>query len=160
MPAFLIKPLIYLALAAVVAFAAHKLWTGFTGRYIAQGAALQLKKDQPQIDKANANAKAADEERDHAKADTQACVDASKKQSDAVKAADDRARTAQAETKSILDAMKRDSKVKQQRIDSLQSLAAAVPQKDMACPDELAKARAIIQDTLRSRRAAAVPVAK
>lgn len=144
------------AAAATVGFL-YKAWDGFTDSIGAPYTEAQRKADQVKIDEADGKTKVAETERDNARLDTAACVKSSKTQNEAIASADKRAKDAQAATRAIIDAAKRDAKAKQQRIDSLQSIASAKPKVDMTCPEELGKARAILQETLRTRRVAPVP---
>lgn len=147
----MIQIIVGLVVAAMVAGVGYKLWSGFTGSYIAEGRAQQIKADQPKIDAAEKEQQAAETERDHAVADTVACVASSAKQSaevDRWKASADRMAKAAVEARAQAQ---REATAAAPRIADLQAKAAAAP-KLMACEEELGKAKDVLRDALRTRR--------
>jgi len=154
LPVFLIKPLLYVGAAIVAAWFAHHLWSNFKDSIGADYTQAQIKKDQPLINTANANAKAADEERDHAKADTESCRAGAKTQSDAIDKERLRADKAQKEAHAIIAADKRDSAARDAEFRRLAAIAAAKPQTDQSCADALSKADATLRPLMRQRQGA------
>jgi len=147
----LIQLAIYGAIAVAVAGAAYGAWSGFKGWVAAPYVAEQIAADQKVVNAANANAQAAENERDNAKADTASCVAISAKQTAAI---DSWRATAEANALAAKEAKAkamREATAAAPRIADLQAKAAAVP-KLMACEDELGKAKKILQDQLRARR--------
>jgi hypothetical protein len=154
----IVELLIYGAIAAAALFALHTAWSSFTGHYVAQGAAAQLADDTRVLEGVKTDLAQWKQAANDRQAETQACVDKASKQNAAVDDLAKRYDAAVSARKAIEAAAKRDNAAKEQTIAQLQAKAAAPPVKDMACADELAKAKAILQDTLRTRRApAAVP---
>lgn len=148
----MIQILIYLAMAAAAAFALHTAWSGFKDHIAAPYVAAQIAKDQPQIDAANANAKAADLERDHAKADTASCVAAAKDQSDAIDKERLRADNAQKASAAIVAAAKRDAAAHDAEFRRLAVIAQAKPKTDQSCDEARAKSDATLRPVLKDRQ--------
>ena len=143
--------IIYGVVAAAIAGFAYTAWHGFVEHISAPYVAAQIKSDQAHIDKAAKAEADAEAERDHAVADTVACVASSAKQSaevDRWKANADR--MAKAAVEARVQAQ-REAAVAAPRIADLQAKAAAQP-KLMACEEELGKAKDVLRDALRARR--------
>jgi len=81
--------IIYGLLAAGLAFGGAKIWSGFTGQYVAEGKQEQMKADQKIINAEVAKREQAERERDGA-------IAAAKEQSDAVKRMEETTQAAQA----------------------------------------------------------------
>lgn len=133
-------------------------WSKFTDWVGEPYAAAQRQADQVEMDKVNAariraegDAAQMRGERDNARADTQTCVEKASTQSDAVnkwKAEAQRQANAAREARAAAD---RQATAAAPRLAQLQADAAAKPQL-MVCEVELAKAKKVIQDALRSTR--------
>lgn len=145
--------IIYGLLAAGLAFGGMKVWTGFTGQYIAEGAAAQLKADAPIIEEAKQAAAAATKRAEQAEADAQRAVAAIATQNAAIEAA-------RAEAEAAVKAA-REQAIKyagelarnQSRISKLQAAARAVPTAGRSCEEVLAATDAILTESLTTRRA-------
>jgi hypothetical protein len=138
-------------LLATVLGGIYAAWSSFKDHIGTPYAEAQRVADQAIVDKANAAQRAAESERDNAVADTAACVAQAAKQSDAVdrwKLQADRNAAAAREAKAQAQ---REATAAAPKIAELQANAAAAP-KLMVCEEELGKAKAVLQDSLRARR--------
>lgn len=107
--------------------------------------------DQKVVDRAEREQRAAESERDNAISDTVACVSQAAKQSEQVdrwKSAADRNAVAAREARAQAQ---REATAAAPKIADLQAKAAAAP-KLMACEEELARAKDVLRDALRTRR--------
>lgn len=147
----MIQLIIYAAIAAAVAGAAFMAWNGFKDSIGQPYADAQRVADQKIVDKANAAQAAAEGERDRAVGDTQQCVATQARQSDAVLELKRRADANAGEARKLKEQAMREATAAAPKIADLQAKAAAAP-KLMACEEELAKAKDVLRDALRSRR--------
>lgn len=150
--------IIYGILAAALAGGAYMAWSGFKDSIGKPYAEAQRLADQAIVDKAEraqraaeANAVAADLERDHAKQDTAACVSITAKQTQAIETWRDTATRNAAAAREAKAAAQREATAAAPKIADLQAKAAAAP-KLMACEEELGKAKDVLRDALRQRR--------
>lgn len=152
----MIQLIVYALIAAAVAGVAYTAWSGFKDSIGTPYAEAQRAADQLLVDKANANARAAESERDNARSDTASCKDTSAKQSTEVdrwKANADR--NAMAAREATIKAQ-RESTAMAPRIADLQAKAAAAPALQ-SCEVELGKAKDVLRDALRQRRGITTP---
>jgi hypothetical protein len=147
----IIELVVIAAVAAGGLFAVHKAWDGFKTSISAPYVQAQIAADQTKLDAHDAAQKAAEADRDTAKANRASCdasLDTQKKASAKSdqdwkrKLTDSQASKVEADRKAVAAAP---------RIAQLQADAEAKPQL-MECKVELAKARGVIQDELRRRR--------
>lgn len=150
--------IVYGLLAAGAAAAMYMAWSGFKDSIGQPYREAQRLADQAIVDKAEraqraaeANAVAADGERDNAKKDTEACVAITASQSKAIESWRDISRANAAAAREAKAAAQREASAAAPRIADLQAKAAAAP-KLMACEEELGKAKDVLRDALRQRR--------
>lgn len=147
------------ALIAGVMFGLHKAWDGFKQSVAAPYVEAQIKADQPKIDEAEAAQKAAESDRDTARANfdglKQSC-DAQSVQIDAWKkiAGENAAKATKAKQQADKEAA-----AAAPYIASLQAKAAAAPQLE-SCQVELAKAKDTLREAIRQRRTPPAPPPK
>lgn len=149
--ASLITLLIWAGIAAAIAGAVYVAWQSFKDGIGRPYAEAQRVADQKIVDKANAAQAAAEGERDRAVGDTQQCVATQARQSDAVLELKRRADANAGEARRLKEQAMRDATAAAPKIADLQAKAAAAP-KLLACEDELARAKDVLRDALRTRR--------
>ena len=145
--------IIYGLLAAGLAFGGMRVWTGFTGQYVAEGAAAQLAADKPLIEASEARANRAEDRAKVAESDAAGAVQSLQAQNAAIDASKATAAAAvkAAREQAILYA---GELVKNQsRIAKLQEAAKATPSGDRSCEAVLKATDDILTESLRTRRA-------
>jgi len=148
----MLQLILYGLLAAGLAFGGMKIWTGFTGQYVAEGAARQLEADKPLIEAAQLAAKNAQSRAELAEADAAKAVAAVAEQNAAIEAAQATAEVAvkAAREQAILYAS--ELAKNQGRIAKLQAAAKATPSGDRSCEAVLSATDAILTESLNARR--------
>ncbi len=152
----MVQLIIYGLLAAGLAFGGFKIWTGFTGQYVAEGKAEQKAFDQKFIDKAEADAAAAASRAEAAEADAAKAVQAAKAQSEALAAAAKLAETAQAAARTAGIKYAAEVAKNAGRQSSLRATAGASPRDGRSCEEVLAATDAILRESQRQRDSAVV----
>jgi hypothetical protein len=143
-------------LAAGLSFAGWKIWDGFTGQYIAEGAAAQLEADRPIVEKAKAEAMAATARAEAAEADATKAVAAAKSQTDAIEAANKLASAAQAAARAASIRYAQDVAKSAERITKLQIAAGMDPVTGRTCEQVLSATDSILRESQRSRNSLGV----
>lgn len=141
--------IIYGLLAAGLAFGGFKIWSGFTGQYVAEGKAEQKAADQKFIDKAESETKAATSRAEAAEADAAKAVQAAKAQSEALAASAKLAAEAQAAARAAGIKYAQAVAGQAARITALQSAAGSVPRDGQTCEALLAATDAILRESQR-----------
>jgi len=148
---FLVQMIVAGVLLATVMGGIYAAWNGFKDRIGAPYAEAQRLADQSIVDKANAATRAAEAAAEGARTDTAACHASAATQS---KAVDDWKARSDANAKAAREAKaqaQREASAAAPKIAELQARAAAAP-KLQTCEEELGKAKAVLQDSLRARR--------
>lgn len=143
--------IIYGLLAAGLAFGGMKIWTGFTGQYVAEGAAAQLKADAPIIEEAKRAAAAATQRAEQAEADAARAVAAVAAQNAAIEEARAQAEAAVKAAREQALLYAGELAKSQGRISKLQAAARAAP-KPGSCEEILSATDAILTESLNARR--------
>jgi hypothetical protein len=148
----MLQIILYGLLAAGLAFGGMKVWTGFTGQYVAEGAAAQLEADRPLIEKAKQEAAAATQRAEQAEADAARAVSSIAAQNAAIEEAKTAAEEAvkAARAQSILYAA--ELAKNQGRIQKLQAQVRAAPAPNRSCEVVLSETDRILTESLQSRR--------
>jgi hypothetical protein len=149
----MLQLILYGLLAAGLAFGGMRIWTGFTGQYVAEGAAAQLEADKPLIEAAEARSKRAEERAKLAEADAAGAVQSLAAQNAAIEAAKSTAEAAvkAAREQAILYAG--ELAKNQSRISKLQAAAKAPATGDRSCEAVLKATDDILTESLNARRA-------
>ncbi len=148
----MIQIILYGLLAAGLAFGGMKVWTGFTGQYIAEGAQAQLAADKPLIEAANLAAKNAQARADAAEADAAKAVAAVAAQNAAIEAAQATAASAVAAAREQAILYAQELAKNQSRISKLQATAKATVTANRSCEEVLKSTDDILTESLRARR--------
>lgn len=143
---------IYAVIAAAALGGAYMAWSGFKDHIGKPYAEAQRVADQQVVDKAERNAKAAETERDNARADTAQCNDRANAQSTQVERWQQIARANEKDARDIKAKAQREATEAAPKIADLQAKAAAAPKLE-TCEVELSKAKDILRESLRARRA-------
>jgi hypothetical protein len=148
----MLQLILYGLFAAGLAFGGMKIWTGFTGQYVAQGAAAQLEADAPLIEAAKRAATLATTRAEQAEADARAATAAIAAQNAAIQAANAATEGAvkAARAQSILYAS--ELARNQGRISKLQAQVKAAPASNRSCQEVLSATDAILTESLISRK--------
>lgn len=147
----MLQLILYALFAAGIAFAGWRVWDGFTGQYIAEGAAKQLEADKPLVAKSKAAELAAIARAEKAEADAAVAVAGSTKQNDAIKAAKSETDNAVKAARAIAVSYAQEVARKDGRIKTLTAQAAAVPRKGQTCEAVLSATDAILRESTRQR---------
>jgi hypothetical protein len=150
----MIQIILYALLAAGLAFGGMKVWTGFTGQYVAEGAATQLKADTAVIDSEKARAKRAEDRAATAESDAATAVQTLKSQSAAIDAAQATAAVAVKAAREQAIKYAQELAQNQGRISKLQAAAKAAPDGSRSCEAVLSATDQILTESLNARRAA------
>jgi small-conductance mechanosensitive channel len=143
--------IIYALLAAGIAFGGMKVWTGFTGQYVAEGAQAQLAADKPLIEAAKQEAAAATKRAEQAEDDARRAVAAVAEQNAAIEAARAQAEAAVKAAREQALLYAGELAKSQGRISKLQA-AAREAKKPGTCEEVLAATDAILTESLTLRR--------
>ena len=149
--------IIYAIIAAGALFVGYKAWDGFKTSIAEPYVQAQMKHDQATVDTANAAQKAAEAERDHAKADTASCVAMTQVQNDEIAKWQRAASANAANAKAAKAQAVKDAAAAAPKIAELQAAAAAKPQL-MSCQAELDKTKVVLKDALAARRQPVAPL--
>jgi hypothetical protein len=147
----MVQLIFYALFAAAMAFAGWKVWDGFTGQYVAQGAAAQLEADKPIVLKANNERDAALARADAAEKEAARAVAGASTQSKAIEEANAQAAAAIKAARSQSIAYAQEVARKDGRIKTLQAAAAAVPRTGQSCEAILSATDAILRESSRQR---------
>ncbi len=147
----LVSLLIYGAIAAAVLGSLYAGVQGARHWIAAPFVQEQIEADQKVVNAANADAKSAQLERDHAKEDSAQCQAISEKQNQAISVWQKIAVDNQKAAQQAREKASRDATAAAPRLADLQAKAGAAPKLE-ACEVELGKARAVLVDQLRARR--------
>ena len=140
-------------LAAGLAFGGMKVWGGFTGQYIAEGAAEQLKADTLVIEEEKARALRAENRAKVAESDAANAVQALAAQNAAIAAAHETAESAVKAARTQAIAYAGELAKNRGRIEKLQAAATATPTGDRSCAAVLSAVDSILTESLTARRA-------
>jgi hypothetical protein len=149
----MLQIILYALLAAGLAFGGMKVWGGFTGQYVAEGAAKQLEADAPIIEAAKQAAIRAENRAKLAESDARAAVEQMAIQNAAIEAAKQTAESAVQAAREQAVRYAAELAKNEGRIAKLKAAARAAPDGTRSCEAVLSATDAILTESLNSRRA-------
>jgi len=147
----LLQLILYALFAAGLAFAGWKFWDGFTGQYVAQGAAAQMAADKPIVEAANARADEAEKRAERAQEDLARAKVASDRQNAAIASSKAVSEQSRALSEKLSGMYSAEVAKGQEKNKALYALTTAEPKTGQSCEDMLSATDRILRDSARAR---------